>query len=66
MDLDAGITMKLRHDLAGHYNRPDVFRLLVNRAPAPLLLEATSEQLERATIDYDGLIALDTTQEEEE
>lgn len=66
MDLDAGITMKLRHDLAGHYNRPDVFRLLVNRAPAPLLLEATSEQLERATIDYDRLLALDTTQEEEE
>lgn len=66
MDLDAGITMKLRHDLAGHYNRPDVFRLLVNRAPAPLLLEATSEQLERGSIDYGEPLALDTPQEEEE
>lgn len=37
MDFDAGIRMKLRHDLAGHYNRPDVFRLLVNRSAAPLI-----------------------------
>ena len=40
MDFDAGIRMKLRHDLAGHYNRPDVFRLLVNRQAAPLVHEA--------------------------
>lgn len=40
MDFDIGIRMKLRHDLAGHYNRPDVFRLLVNREPAPLVHEA--------------------------
>lgn len=39
MDLDVGVRMKLRHDLAGHYNRPDVFRLLVNRQPAPLVHE---------------------------
>lgn len=37
MDLEVGVKMKLRHDLAGHYNRPDVFRLLVNRRAAPLL-----------------------------
>jgi aliphatic nitrilase len=37
MDFDAGIRMKLRHDLAGHYNRPDVFRLLVNKHAAPLI-----------------------------
>ncbi len=45
MDLDIGIRMKLRHDLAGHYNRPDVFRLLVNRTPAPLVHEVTAGEL---------------------
>jgi aliphatic nitrilase len=35
-NLDLGIQMKLRHDFAGHYNRPDIFQLHVNRA-APAL-----------------------------
>jgi aliphatic nitrilase len=35
-DLDIGIQMKLRHDFAGHYNRPDIFHLQINRA-APRL-----------------------------
>ena len=26
-NLDLGIQMKLRHDFAGHYNRPDIFQL---------------------------------------
>ena len=28
--------MKLRHDFAGHYNRPDIFQMHINRA-APQL-----------------------------
>jgi nitrilase len=45
MDLDVGIRMKLRHDLAGHYNRPDVFRLLVNKQAAPLIHEVSAGEI---------------------
>jgi nitrilase len=33
IDLDRGIEMKQMHDIVGHYNRFDVFRLEVNRTP---------------------------------
>jgi nitrilase len=38
LDLELGVRMKLRHDFAGHYNRPDVFQLRVN-AGVPRLFE---------------------------
>jgi aliphatic nitrilase len=31
-NIEIGIQMKLRHDFAGHYNRPDVFQLHINRS----------------------------------
>jgi aliphatic nitrilase len=31
-DLEIGVLTKLRHDFAGHYNRPDIFQVHVNRA----------------------------------
>ena len=40
LDLELGVRMKLRHDFAGHYNRPDVFQLHVDtRAPRLLATE---------------------------
>ena len=31
-NLELGVLAKLRHDFAGHYNRPDVFQVHINRA----------------------------------
>ena len=52
-NLDLAIQMKLRHDFAGHYNRPDIFQMHINRAapqlyrvhndPAALTAPATEE-----------------------
>jgi nitrilase len=54
-NLDLAIQMKLRHDFAGHYNRPDIFQMHINRAapqlyrvhndPAALAAPASGELL---------------------
>jgi nitrilase len=43
-NLDLGIQMKLRHDFAGHYNRPDIFQLHINRA-APQLYRVHNDPI---------------------
>jgi aliphatic nitrilase len=43
-DLELGIQMKLRHDFAGHYNRPDIFHLEINRAAPNLYAAHAGEQ----------------------
>jgi aliphatic nitrilase len=42
-DLETCVAMKLRHDFAGHYNRPDIFQLHINRT-APQLYTMHDEQ----------------------
>jgi nitrilase len=37
LDLEVAVKMKLRHDFAGHYNRPDIFHLHINAAPSRLV-----------------------------
>ena len=56
-NLDLGIQMKLRHDFAGHYNRPDIFHLHVNRA-APQLYSVHGVEQQTALAGGEGMQAL--------
>ena len=53
-NLELGIQMKLRHDFAGHYNRPDIFQLHINRA-APQLYRVHNDPAALAGPNGDAL-----------
>ena len=55
-NLEIGIQMKLRHDFAGHYNRPDIFHLQINRS-APKLYSVHGDQRDSASTPPAQLIA---------
>jgi aliphatic nitrilase len=55
-NLELGIQMKLRHDFAGHYNRPDIFQLHINRA-APQLYRVHNDPAGLAGPDTEALSA---------
>jgi aliphatic nitrilase len=59
-DIEKGIQMKLRHDFAGHYNRPDIFQLHVNRA-APRIYEVQAPSSPVALANGGATLALDAT-----
>jgi aliphatic nitrilase len=49
-DVEVGVQMKLRHDFAGHYNRPDIFQVHVNRsAPRIYTVHTTPDALPGAS-----------------
>jgi aliphatic nitrilase len=55
-NLDLGIQTKLRHDFAGHYNRPDIFQVHINRA-APQLYRVHNDPAALAPPDTQELPA---------
>jgi aliphatic nitrilase len=43
-NLELGVQMKLRHDFAGHYNRPDIFHVQINRSLPKIYTVQTDSQ----------------------
>jgi aliphatic nitrilase len=62
LDLDLCVQMKVKHDLAGHYNRPDIFTLHINRKPFALhQYEGTFDQ----ALSANGITAMQVEDESE-
>lgn len=53
-NIDAGILAKLRHDFAGHYNRPDIFRLQINKS-APHIYTVQGEREHAALAHFEDV-----------
>ena len=53
-NLDLAIQMKLRHDFAGHYNRPDIFQMHINRA-SPQIYKVHNDPAALSGPDTEGL-----------
>jgi nitrilase len=54
-DLELGIAMKLRHDFAGHYNRPDIFHLHINRTAPQLYSVHGADQALGGPAEHDRI-----------
>jgi len=54
LDLERGIALKLRHDFSGHYNRPDIFQVHVNRGVPSLYREVVTTAHERVEVAANG------------
>lgn len=55
VDLDACITARMLHDVSGHYNRSDVYQLVIDDRPAPLVNRLSGRDLRTQGPDEQAL-----------
>ena len=53
-NLELGVQMKLRHDFAGHYNRPDIFHVQINRSLPKIYTVQTDSEAPALQAPTDG------------